>query len=49
MSDPTTEGTDAPQTNVLSASKGKGNTSTAQEQTEKVAKDHTPNANLPTF
>lgn len=49
MSDPTTEGTDAPQTNVLSASKGKGNTSTAQEQTEKVAKEHTPNANLPTF
>ena len=44
MSDPTTEGTDAPQTNVLSASKGKGNTSTAQEQTEKVAKDHTTNA-----
>lgn len=45
MSDPTTEGTDAPQTNVLSASKGKGNSSSAQEQTEKVAKDQTPNAN----
>ena len=39
MSDPTTEGTDAPQTNVLSASKGKANSSTSQAKGEKVAEN----------
>ena len=39
MSDPTTEGTDAPQTNVLSASKGKANSSTLQAKGEKVAEN----------
>lgn len=42
MSDPTTEGTDAPQTNVLSASKGKVNSSTAQAKGEKVAENQSP-------
>ena len=39
MSDPTTEGTDAPQTNVLSASKGGENSATVQEKTVKVAEN----------
>ena len=39
MSDPTTEGTDAPQTNVLSTSKGKANSSTSQAKGEKVAEN----------
>ena len=42
MSDPTTEGTDAPQTNVLSASKGKVNSSTAQAKGVKVAENQSP-------
>ena len=44
MSDPTTEGTDAPQTNVLSASKGSENAATVQEKTVKVAENQEPNA-----
>ena len=39
MSDPTTEGTDAPQTNVLSAGKGKVNSSTSQAKGEKVSEN----------
>ena len=39
MSDPTTEGMDAPQTNVLSASKGGENSATEQEKTVKVAEN----------
>ena len=39
MSDPTTEGTDAPQTNVLSASKGGENSATVQEKTVKDAEN----------
>lgn len=44
MSDPTTEGTDAPQTNVLSASKGSKNSATVQEKTVKVAENQASNA-----
>lgn len=44
MSDPTTEGTDAPQTNVLSASKGSKNSATVQEKTVKVAENQSSNA-----
>ena len=44
MSDPTTEGTDAPQTNVLSTSKGSENAATVQEKTVKVAENQEPNA-----
>ena len=44
MSDPTTEGTDAPQTNVLSVSKGRVNSSTAQAKTEKIAENQSRKA-----
>lgn len=44
MSDPTTEGTDAPQTNVLSASKGSKNSATVQEKTVKVAENQASNS-----
>lgn len=41
MSDPTTEGTDAPQTNVLSIGEGSEKSATVQEETEKVAENQT--------
>ena len=42
MSDPATEGTDAPQTNIISDGKGKVNSSTAQAKGKKVAENQSP-------